>query len=115
MPIQKKKVMVKVQLTKNRINIATKYGRGWSKENNFDSKNSTNSEKSRGGKSAQNVNSSISTGKNSSDSTTIKVTDEYLLQNSWRITETPNMPPPLKRQQSSEYGNFCYGDFKEGM
>ena len=46
--------------------------------------------------------SSISTGeKNLSDQdTTIKMTDEYLLmQNSWRITETPNMPHPLNRQQ----------------
>ena len=56
-----------------------------------------------------NVTSNISSEKNSSDPTTIKVTDKYLLENSWRITETTNMLPPLNRQQSSEYGNFCCG------
>ena len=99
----------KPQKTENqqtKTKITTKYGRGWSKEKNFDSENST-IENGVGEKSDPNATSSISTEKNSSDPTTIKVTDKCLLENSWRITETPNMPPPLNRQQSSEYGNFC--------
>ena len=96
--------------TKTSTKITNKYGRGGPKENNFDSENST-IENSVGEKSDPNTTSSISTEKNSSDPTTIKVTDKYLLENSWRITETPNMPPPLNRQQSSEYGSFCCGVF----
>ena len=47
--------------------------------------------------------SSISTDKSSSDLTTIKVTDEeYLLENSWKTTETPGLPLPLNRKQSSD-------------
>ena len=28
--------------------------------------------------------------------------EEYLLENSWRITDTPGLPPPLNRKQSSD-------------
>ena len=51
----------------------------------------------------QHMRSSISTDKSSSDLTTIKVTDEeYLLENSWKVTETPGLPLPLNRKQSSD-------------
>ena len=51
----------------------------------------------------QHMRSSISTDKSSSDLTTIKVTDEeYLFENSWKVTETPGLPLPLNRKQSSD-------------